>query len=213
MVATLLVWGVVNQVSIMSAYSITYRTSPAHLPVWVLTCPPCHSEDMIAYLRRNQCKFHMVMSRVKWERKHSFDFDTFYIESAPQIVIDRLVQSTQSKGGQINLGNCRLTSPNANGLEVDLSVCPLTQDQLLSIKINGAEIPASGDDMDDYEWWLAQDNLDLKLKTFIEMAVNGRERDIVFHYDTRINLNLRELLESCGFSYIAGEESMRYFNT
>lgn len=96
-------WGVVNQVGIMSAYSITYKVSSAHVPVWVLTCPPVHSEGMIAYLRKNGCKFHMVMSRVKWERKHQFDFDTFYIESAPQIVIDRLIKSTETKGGEVNL--------------------------------------------------------------------------------------------------------------
>ena len=87
----------------MSAYSITYSVSSTRLPVWVLTCPPCHSEGMIGYLRRNQCKFHMVMERTKWERRHSIDRDVFYIESAPQQVIDRLIASTEAKGGQVNL--------------------------------------------------------------------------------------------------------------
>ena len=58
---------------------------------------------MIGYLRRNQCKFHMVMERTKWERRHSIDRDVFYIESAPQQVIDRLIASTEAKGGQVNL--------------------------------------------------------------------------------------------------------------
>ena len=87
----------------MSAYSITYKVSSAHLPVWVLTCPPIHSERMIAYLRKNACKFHMVMERTKWERRHSVDRDVFYIELIPQTVVDRLIKSTEAKGGQVNL--------------------------------------------------------------------------------------------------------------
>lgn len=103
MVATRPSCGVVHLVSFMSAYSITYKTSNTHLPVWVLTCPPCHSEGMIGYLRHNQCKFHMVMERTKWERRHSVDRDVFYIEIAPQQVLDRLIDSTYSKGGAVNL--------------------------------------------------------------------------------------------------------------
>jgi hypothetical protein len=45
----------------------------------------------------------MVMERVKWERRHKVDKDVFYIESIPQQVVDRLIASTQSKGGQVNL--------------------------------------------------------------------------------------------------------------
>lgn len=103
MVATRPSWGVVNQVSIMNAYSITYKVSSSHLPVWVLTCPPCHSEGMIGYLRKNGCKFHMVMERCKWERRHSVDRDVFYIETIPQQVVDKLIDSTYSKGGTVNL--------------------------------------------------------------------------------------------------------------
>ena len=103
MVATRPSWGVVNQVSIMNAYSITYKTSNAHVPVWVLTCPPVHSEGMVAYLRKNGCKFHMVMERCKWERRHFVDRDVYYIEVAPQQVIDRLIASTEAKGGAVNL--------------------------------------------------------------------------------------------------------------
>jgi hypothetical protein len=147
----------------------------------------------------------MVMERIKWERCHSVDRDVFYIEVAPQTVLDRLVASTQFKGGAVNLGAIKLI-----GIEVNLSVpCPSTNERALTIKVNGEDIPASGDDMDDHEWWLAHPNLDLKLKTAVEMAVNSRG-NIVFYYDTRINLNLRELLESCGFEYSPNEEAMRF---
>ena len=87
----------------MNAYSITYSVSSTRLPVWVLTCPPVHSEAMIGYLRKNGCKFHMVMERCKWERRHSVDRDVFYIETIPQQVVDRLIDSTYSKGGTVNL--------------------------------------------------------------------------------------------------------------
>jgi hypothetical protein len=58
---------------------------------------------MIAYLKKSKCKFHMVMERTKWQRKHSIDRDVFYIEVCPQQVADRLITSTQAKGGQVNL--------------------------------------------------------------------------------------------------------------
>lgn len=103
MVATRPSWGVVNQVSIMNAYSITYKVSSSHLPVWVLTCPPCHSEGMIGYLRKNGCKFHMVMERCKWERRHKVDRDVFYIETIPQWLTEQLIKSTEAKGGAVNL--------------------------------------------------------------------------------------------------------------
>ncbi len=122
------------------------------------------------------------------------------MEEIPPQVLERIIERTLANQGKVNLGV---------NLEVNLEVCPLTQEQMLSIKVNGQEVPASGDDMDDYEWWLAHPNLDLKLKTAVEMAVNSRG-NIVFYYDTRINLNLRELLESCGFKYSPNEEAMRF---
>jgi hypothetical protein len=306
MFATLPYVVVVNQISIMSAYSITYKVSSSHVPVYILTCPPVHSEGMVAYLRKNNCKFHMVMERTKWERRHSIDRDVFYIEVCPQQVIDRLIKSTEAKGGQVNLpladlfsglrdsktvidryrellkvyhpdcgGNAdefsqliaqfqqamrvlayssgerspafpsqvqgclevvsqtvvdrltastqakggqvnllpseKLVSPNAPGIEVSLVICTETQEQVLEILFKGSEIPATGDDEDDYEWWNAQNNLDIKLKTFIETAITGKQ-NVVFYYDARINAGLADLLESCGFTYNGTEEAMRFSN-
>ena len=195
----------------MSAYSITYKVSSAHVPVYILTCPPVHSKGMIGYLRKNGCKFHMVMERTKWERRHSVDRDVFYIEVCPQQVADRLIASTQSKGGQVNLPAMKLVSPNASGIEVSLVICTETQEQVLEILFKGSEIPATGDDEDDYEWWNAQNNLDIKLKTFIETAITGKQ-NLVFYYDARINAGLADLLESCGFTYDGTEEAMRFSN-
>ena len=43
------------------------------------------------------------MERCKWERRHFVDRDVYYIEVAPQQVIDRLIASTEAKGGAVNL--------------------------------------------------------------------------------------------------------------
>jgi hypothetical protein len=123
------------------------------------------------------------------------------VEEIPSQVLDAICVRTLANQGKVNLGV---------NFQVCLKVCPVTGEQLLSIKVNGKDIPASGDDMDDYEWWLAQNSLDLKLKPLIEMAVDSAECDIAFYYDTRVNLNLRELLESCGFEYSPNEEAMRF---
>jgi hypothetical protein len=191
-------------------YEVTYLPvkggSGGGVPCYMVCVPLALIHPVREYLSRAKCKF---TGRSSTDRGRA----EFFVEVIPQQVINRLVESTLQNGGRVDLGNSKLTSPNAPGIEVNIAICPLTQDQILTIKVNGKEVPASHDDYEDYQWWLAQDSLDLKLKTFLEMAIAGTERDIVFYYDARINLNLQELLESCGFFYCPGKEAMRYCNS
>lgn len=208
--ATLPCVDVVNQVVVMSAYSLVLKVNKAYVPVHILTCPPEHGDGMIKYLRYHKCKFRRVMERRCWDRYHVIDRDVFYIETAPDTVINSLVKSTEGKGGKVDISSLATNQPQ---IDVDTMICPLTQDQLLTIRVNGEEIPATGDDSDDYEWWSSVPNIDIALTQFIEMAIDGIEADIRFYYDTRINLNLRELLESHGFMWLPDEECMMMANT
>ncbi len=167
----------------------------SRIPVYMLCVPSYLGDKLCAYLQHHRCKFQQRWSINRLNRCE------FFVEEIPPKVLDAICERTLANQGKVNLGV---------NLEVNLEVCPLTREHLLSIKVNGQEVPASGDDMDDYEWWLAQNNLDLKLKPLIEMAVDSAECDIAFYYDTRVNLNLRELLESCGFEYSPNEEAMRF---
>lgn len=166
----------------------------SRIPVHMIAVPDYLGDGLCAYLQRCGCKFQQRWSINRFNRSE------FFVEEIPQVILDRIVERTIALGGKVNLGE---------SIKVHLEVCPLTGEQLLSIKVNGQEVPASGDDLNDHEWWLAQD-LDGKLKPLIEMAINSTEGDIAFYYDTRINLNLRELLESCGFKYSPDEEAMRF---
>ena len=130
-----------------NAYSIKYSVDRgSRLPVWVLTCPPVHSEGMIAYLRKSGCKFHMVMSRRKWERRHQFDFDTFYIETIPQQIVDRLIASTQSKGGRVSL------MPNEKLAPLDDSDMPVNPIALYWAALNDGRIETLEKLWKDIEW-------------------------------------------------------------
>ena len=198
MVATRLSCGVVNQVKYMSdpRFEVLYIPEwgcTSKISVYLIAVPSYLGDKLCSYLQHHRCKFQQRWSIQRLNRCE------FFVEEIPSQVLDAICVRTLANQGKVNLGV---------NFQVCLKVCPVTGEQLLSIKVNGKDIPASGDDMDDYEWWLAHPNLDLKLKTAVEMAVNSRG-NIVFYYDTRINLNLRELLESCGFKYSPDEESMR----
>jgi hypothetical protein len=207
MVATRLSCGVVNQVKYMSdpRFEVLYIPEwgcTSKISVYLIAVPSYLGDKLCSYLQNYRCKFQQRWSIQRLNRCE------FFVEEIPSQVLDAICVRTLANQGKVNLGAIKLTSPNAVGIEVDLVPCSSTNERALTIKVNGEDIPASGDDMDDHEWWLAHPNLDLKLKTAVEMAVNSRS-NIVFYYDTRINLNLRELLESCGFKYSPDEESMR----
>lgn len=191
----------------MSAYSILLKTSKAHLPVYVLTCAPEYGDGMIKYLRHHQCKFHRVLERRCWDRYHAVDRDVFYIEVAPAQVIDALIKSTQAKGGKVDISSA-VVETEVEELTVELEPCPLTGNNILSIKYRGQDIPCTGDDCDDYDWWVAS-GIEPKLTPFIQMAV--MQPNVTFHYDTRINIGLREYLETFGFNWNPETEMMQMF--
>ena len=166
----------------------------SHIHCYLIAVPSYLGDRLCSYLQSHKCKFQQRWSVNRYNRCE------FFVEEIPPQVLERIVERTLANQGKVNLGV---------NLEVNLEVCPLTQEQMLSIKVNGQEVPASGDDMDDYQWWLSND-LGRKLKPLIEMAINSTEGDIAFYYDTRVNLNLRELLESYGFRYSPEEEAMRF---
>ncbi len=198
MVATRPNCGVVNQVKYMSdpRFEVLYIPEwgcTSKISVYLIAVPSYLGDKLCSYLQHHRCKFQQRWSIQRLNRCE------FFVEEIPSQVLDAICVRTLANQGKVNLGV---------NLEVNLEVCPLTQEQMLSIKVNGQEVPASGDDMDDYQWWLSND-LGRKLKPLIEMAINSTEGDIAFYYDTRVNLNLRELLESYGFRYSPDEESMR----
>jgi len=164
------------------------------ISAFLIAVPSYLGAKLCSYLQVHKCKFHQRWSIQRLNRCE------FFVEEIPSQVLDAICVRTLANQGKVNLGV---------NLEVNLEVCPLTREHLLSIKVNGQEVPASGDDMDDYKWWLESD-LGRKLKPLIEMAINSTEGDIAFYYDTRVNLNLRELLESYGFRYSPNEEAMRF---
>lgn len=170
-----------------------------------MVCVPLHLiHAMKDYLNRYSCKF---------SGQYSIDRNRaeFFIEEfGHPKMLQALVDRTLANGGKVDIPSLAINQPQ---IDVDLMICPLSGDQLLTIKVNGQEIPATADDMTDYEWWMSVPNIDAALSQFIKMAIDGIERDIVYYYDTRINLNLRELLESFGFCWCAEEESMRLANT
>lgn len=174
----------------------------SHIHCYLIAVPSYLGDKLCSYLQSHKCKFQQRWSIQRLSRCE------FFVEEIPSQVLDRICQRTLANQGKVNLGDVSLIAPNAVGIEVDLSA-PFNDAQTLTIKVNGKDIPASGDDMDDYQWWLGQD-LDGKLKPLIEMAIDSAECDVAFYYDTRINLNLRELLESCGFKYSPDEEAMRF---
>lgn len=176
-----------------------------NVPCYMLAVPGYLGDKVAQYLKDHNCKFQQRWSERRYNRCE------FFIERLghPKL-LQALVDRTKANNGKVNVSSLATNQPQ---IDVDLMICPLTGDQLLTIKVNGQEIPATADDMADYEWWLSIPNIDAALSQFIKMAIDGIERDIVYHYDTRINLNLRELLESFGFCWCAEDESMRLFNT
>lgn len=206
MVATRLLWGVVNQVYFMSntttidpRFEISYI--PKHtgsIPCYMVAVPSYLGDKVCAYLRHHGCKFQQRWSEKRYGRCE------FFIERIEPNLVQILADRTYANNGKVNLGAIKLTSSNAVGIEVELSApCPLMNDQLLTIKVNGSE---------DFIWDCVP-NIDVKLKTFIEMAIQGIERDIVYNCGNA-DIRIIEVFEQCGFTFCDDDiPTMRYFNT
>lgn len=205
--ATRLGWGVVNQVSIMSTTTtaIDPRFELTYIPQWsgkvscyMVAVPKELGSKLCQYLQDHGCKFQQRFSILRHKRCE------FFIEKVgnPKL-IDALAARTVANGGKVSLPAVKLDSPQIPGFEVDLFVCPLTQDQVLTVKLNGSE----SFDFD------AIPNLDIKLASFLRMAIAGIERDIVYECQGK-DERILDVFRDCGFTYCPDDiDTMRYFNT
>lgn len=194
-----------------SLYSfVYYAQTPAALGHWSLTCPPEHSEIVIAYLQRQKCKFNRKMQRRAWQKSVIQDRDIFTIEVIPDKAVKALIKATREKGGlviepqvvesQIEPLTESIESTNDPQIDISVKHDSFSGDNVLEIKINGGDIPSFGNDIEDNTWWWSQIDLDVKISRLVGIAQKRNPRLVYYPETGRANGNLTRVLKSLGFS-------------
>lgn len=131
-----------------SLYSfIYYPATAATVGHWSLTCPPQHSELVIAYLRGNKCKFNRKMQRTAWQKSVIQDRDIFTIEIISEKAVKSLIKATRDKGGLViepqvvesQIEPLTESIESTNDIQVDVCVRydSFSDDNVLKITISG----------------------------------------------------------------------------
>lgn len=105
MVATRLLWGVVNQVSIMSTttaldprFEISYLPKwSGNVPCYMVAVPSYLGDKVCAYLQHHGCKFQQRWSEKRYGRCE------FFIERIQPNIVQALADRTLANGGKVNI--------------------------------------------------------------------------------------------------------------
>jgi len=101
MVATLLMWGVVNQVSIMPTdprFEISYLPKrQGSIPCYMVAVPSFLGDKLCVYLRHHNCKFQQRWSINRYRRCE------FFIEQIEPNLVQILAERTLANGGKVNI--------------------------------------------------------------------------------------------------------------
>lgn len=192
-----------------SQYEVTFLvhgkgSGSFHRDCYMVCVPLYLLVPMKEYLNKYSCKF---SGQYSIDRNRA---EFFVEEFGHPKMLQALIERTLANGGKVDISSNQLAvvETEVEELTVELEPCPLTENNVLSIKYRGRDIPCTGDDCDDYDWWVAS-GIEPKLTPFINMAV--MQPNVTFHYDTRINIGLREYLETFGFNWNPETEMMQMF--
>lgn len=102
MVATRLMWGVVNQVGIMSAtdprFEILYLPKwSGSIPCYMVAVPSFLGHKLCAYLQHHGCKFQQRWSIDRYKRCE------FFVEQIEPNLVQILADRTLANGGKVNI--------------------------------------------------------------------------------------------------------------
>lgn len=105
MVATRIMWGVVNQVKFMSTttaldprFEISYLPKwSGNIPCYMISVPSYLGDKVCGYLRYHNCKFQQRWSINRYRRCE------FFVEWTPQEVVQALRERTVANGGKVNI--------------------------------------------------------------------------------------------------------------
>lgn len=101
MVATRLMWGVVNQVVFMPTdprFEMSYiHKQTGNIPCYVIAVPSFLGDKVCLYLQHHGCKFQQRWSINRYRRCE------FFVESIPPHIVQALADRTLANGGKVNI--------------------------------------------------------------------------------------------------------------